>query len=228
MSAAMISASRLRKSALPTSCARRKISICATLVPRKLTSAVSFIIAMNSFPVGGMITRRACGRMTRRIFVAVRHPEHLGGLRLPVPDGLDARAKDLGHVRPVVETEREHPGRDDVECQEIRPGVAESDSDLGKRQVDEEELNDERSAAEERRIEAADADGDRVSLSRPSAPRSARVQARRIERMAMMIVHVMPFAMNAACSRIHAVSKPAAAKSPTSSARMTAQTTPRA
>ena len=141
-----------------------------------------------------------------------------------MPDGLDARAKDLGHVRAVVEAERQHSGRDDVERQEIRPGVAERDADLGKRQIDEEELNDERSAAEERRIEAADADGDRVRLSRPSAPRSARVQARRIERVAMMIVHVMPFAMNAACSRIHAVSKPAAAKSATSSARMTAQT----
>ena len=75
--------------------------------------------------------------------------------------------------------------------------------------------NDERSAAEERRIEAADADGDRVATERPSAPRSASVQARRMERAAMMIVHVMPFAMNAACSRIHPVSKPAAAKSPT-------------
>ena len=34
----------------------------------KLTSAVSFIIAMNSLPVGGMITRNACGSTTRFIF----------------------------------------------------------------------------------------------------------------------------------------------------------------
>ena len=29
---------------------------------------MSFIIAMNSLPVGGMITRNACGRTTLRIF----------------------------------------------------------------------------------------------------------------------------------------------------------------
>ena len=29
---------------------------------------MSFIIAMNSFPVGGMTTRNACGSTTRRIF----------------------------------------------------------------------------------------------------------------------------------------------------------------
>jgi hypothetical protein len=33
------------------------------------TSAESFSIAMNSLPVGGMMTRIACGRMIRRIFV---------------------------------------------------------------------------------------------------------------------------------------------------------------
>ena len=30
---------------------------------------MSFIIAMNSLPVGGMITRSACGSTTRRILV---------------------------------------------------------------------------------------------------------------------------------------------------------------
>jgi hypothetical protein len=48
-------------------CARRKISAVATSDPRNPTSAVSFIMAMNSLPVGGMITRDACGRTTRCI-----------------------------------------------------------------------------------------------------------------------------------------------------------------
>ena len=52
---------------LNASCARRKSSPRATSAPRKLTSAVSFIIAMNSLPVGGMMTRIACGSTTRRI-----------------------------------------------------------------------------------------------------------------------------------------------------------------
>ena len=38
------------------------------VTPRKETRAVSFIIAMNSLPVGGMITRNACGSTTLRIF----------------------------------------------------------------------------------------------------------------------------------------------------------------
>ena len=42
----------------------------------------------------------------------------------------------------------------------------------------------------------------------------------------MMIVHVMPRAMNPAFSLIQPVSKSAAAKSPTRAARMSAQTTP--
>ena len=36
----------------------------------KEINAVSFIIAMNSFPVGGMIMRNACGSTTIRIFCA--------------------------------------------------------------------------------------------------------------------------------------------------------------
>ena len=36
--------------------------------PRNASNAVSFIIAMNSLPVGGMMTRIACGSTTRRIF----------------------------------------------------------------------------------------------------------------------------------------------------------------
>ena len=63
----MISASRFLKSLLPDSWARRKISAFAGMAPRNDTSAVSFIIAMNSFPVGGMITRNACGSTTLRI-----------------------------------------------------------------------------------------------------------------------------------------------------------------
>ena len=56
------------KSALPTSWERRKISALAAVTPRNDTRAVSFIIAMNSLPVGGMITRNACGSTTLRIF----------------------------------------------------------------------------------------------------------------------------------------------------------------
>ena len=62
------------KSALPTSWLRRNISALATVTPRKDTSAVSFIIAMNSLPVGGMITRIAWGSTTRRIFDQYRMP----------------------------------------------------------------------------------------------------------------------------------------------------------
>ena len=68
MSATATYASRFLKSALPTSWLRRKISALAAVTPRKETSAVSFIIAMNSLPVGGMITRKACGSTTLRIF----------------------------------------------------------------------------------------------------------------------------------------------------------------
>ncbi len=60
-------ASRFLKSRLPTSCALRKISAELTATPRKDTRAVSFIMAMNSFPVGGTITRNAWGSTTRRI-----------------------------------------------------------------------------------------------------------------------------------------------------------------
>ena len=51
------------------------------------------------------------------------------------------------------------------------------------------------------------------------------MQASTIASTAITIVQVIPFAMKPACSRIHAVSKSAAAKSPTSSARITAHTT---
>ena len=67
-SAAATYASRFLKSALPTSWERRKTSALAMVTPRNETSAVSFIIAMNSLPVGGMITRNACGSTTLRIF----------------------------------------------------------------------------------------------------------------------------------------------------------------
>jgi hypothetical protein len=66
--AAMSSASsRSVTFSLAASCARRNSSARPTSLPRKLTSAVSFIMAMNSFPVGGMITRVACGSTIRRM-----------------------------------------------------------------------------------------------------------------------------------------------------------------
>ncbi len=62
-----IKASRLRKSRLPTTVARLKMSYQKMALATKLNSAVSLIIAMNSLPVGGMMTLNACGSTTRRI-----------------------------------------------------------------------------------------------------------------------------------------------------------------
>ena len=108
----MIKASRLRKSALPTSCARRKISICATVVPRKLTKAVSFIIAMNSLPAGGMMTRRPLRKNHPAHLVANRSsPSASAASELTVPDGLDATTENLGHICAVVKAQGDHsPG----------------------------------------------------------------------------------------------------------------------
>ena len=62
------------------------------LVPRKLTSAVSFIIAMNSLPAGGMITRKACGSTTRRIFCTYFMPIASAASDWPCPtDWMPAR-----------------------------------------------------------------------------------------------------------------------------------------
>ncbi len=54
--------------ARPSSVARRNGSDQKMAAPRNDNNAVSFIIAMNSLPVGGMMTRSACGSTMRRIF----------------------------------------------------------------------------------------------------------------------------------------------------------------
>ena len=139
-----------------------------TSPPRKLTSAVSFIIAMNSFPVGGMITRVACGRTIRPHALRVAHPQGVGRFGLTVPDRLDPGSEDLRHVRPVVQPESDDARLEGREREDVdggsRPKLL---SDLRERQVDQEQLDDQRRATEERRVEAGEPVGDGV-LRQPS------------------------------------------------------------
>ena len=67
-------------------------------------------IEIVSLPVGGMITRIACGSTIRRIVCRRRHAERLRGLGLALVDRDDAGAHDLGHVRALVEPEPEDRG----------------------------------------------------------------------------------------------------------------------
>ena len=124
---------------------------------------------MNSLPVGGMITRIACGSTTRRILAHVPHAQRVGGLALAVGHRLDAGPEDLGHIRAVVEPEGDGACGGGLEDQrllevgaEARVAVDEVAADLRQRQVDEEHLHDQRSAPEERHVEAGDAVQDRV------------------------------------------------------------------
>ena len=73
------------------------------------TSEVSFSIAIVSLPVGGMMTRIACGRTIRRS-TGPAHAERLGGLGLARVDRLDAGPDDLGHVGRLGQRQREHAG----------------------------------------------------------------------------------------------------------------------
>ena len=53
---------------------------------------MSFIIAMNSLPVGGTITRSACGRTIRRIFCTYFMPSASAASDCPCPtDWIPAR-----------------------------------------------------------------------------------------------------------------------------------------
>ena len=63
-----------------------------------ISSEVSLTIAMVSLPVGGTMTRMACGSTTRRIALPLLMPEGAGGLALARVDREDAGAGDLGHV----------------------------------------------------------------------------------------------------------------------------------
>jgi hypothetical protein len=60
--------------------------------------------------------------------------------------------------------------------------AGEADPDLGQGEVDEQDLDDERRAPDERHVEARDREDDRVRESRPSAPMMAKTTAIAIER----------------------------------------------
>ena len=62
---------------------------------------------MISLPVGGTITRIACGSTTRRMTCSRVMPEGCGGLGLALVDGEDSGPHDLGHVGAFVERQRE-------------------------------------------------------------------------------------------------------------------------
>src|SRR5215210_200229 len=83
---------------------------------------------------------------------AVAHPERLRGLGLAVRDGLDAGPEDLGHVRAVVQTQRD----------DARRQLRDDDAGLRQGQVDEQDLQEQRRPAEERDVEARDRVRDRI------------------------------------------------------------------
>ena len=63
-----------------------------------LTSEVVLSIEIVSLPVGGMITRIACGSTIRRIVCRRVMPERLRRLGLALVDRDDPGAHDLRHV----------------------------------------------------------------------------------------------------------------------------------
>ncbi len=92
IAAARMNDSSLRRSWLPACVERRNNSARASSTPRKLTSAVSFIIAMNSLPVGGTTTRSACGSTTRSIRWPYDMPRASAASAWPCPtDWIPAR-----------------------------------------------------------------------------------------------------------------------------------------
>ena len=133
---------------------------------------------MNSFPVGGMMTRKRLWEHDAAHLLAVGHPERVGRFALAVAHRLDPGAEDLRHVRAVVEPEHHDahleraPGEEVVEDrrEEVRELVQEVLRRPRHRQVEEEQLHDQRRAAEERGVEAADAVGDRVAGQPPQRP----------------------------------------------------------
>ena len=66
---------------------------------------------MISLPVGGMITRSACGRITRRIVWARVRPSDAPASRWPGSTLMMPGADDLGHVGAFTQTEAEIGGR---------------------------------------------------------------------------------------------------------------------
>ena len=88
-----------------------------------LASDVYLSMPIVWLPVGGTIIRIACGSTIRRIVCSGVKPERLGGLGLPVVDGEDAAADDLGHVRALVEAEAEQR-REERRDQRVRVATA--------------------------------------------------------------------------------------------------------
>ena len=72
-----------------------------------ITSEVVLSMEIVSLPVGGTITRIACGSTIRRMRLARRHAERLAASVWPVVDRQDAGPHDLGHVRGLVQAEAE-------------------------------------------------------------------------------------------------------------------------
>ena len=68
-----------------------------------VTSEVVLSMLITSLPVGGMITRIACGNTFRRIVCAHDMPERDRGLGLALADRADAGPDDLGHVGGLVQ-----------------------------------------------------------------------------------------------------------------------------
>ena len=62
---------------------------------------------MNSLPVGGMITRIACGSTVRRIVIHHDMPSAVDASVWPSGTERDPGADDLGHVRGLVEAQTE-------------------------------------------------------------------------------------------------------------------------
>ena len=76
------------------------------------TSDEVLSMLMNSLPVGGTITRIACGSTIRRMVLPVGHAERVRRLGLALVDRLDAGPDDLRHVRGLVEAEAEQGGHE--------------------------------------------------------------------------------------------------------------------
>ena len=75
-----------------------------------ISSEVSLSIAMISLPVGGTITRIACGSTIRRSVLPGSCRARCAASVWPAVDRQDAGPHDLGHVRGLVEPQAEQAG----------------------------------------------------------------------------------------------------------------------
>ena len=97
---------------LPMACSWKYSSL---VTGTAISSEVSLSIAIVSLPVGGMITRIACGSTIRRIVAPRLMPERAGRLGLTGVDRLDAGADDLGHVGALGQRQPDQPGGEAAE-----------------------------------------------------------------------------------------------------------------